>query len=120
MDYIFLLYLTTRLNTIHGVFLILLIIGIFILISALFVKAVSEGTADFFRTYPASKHWLIFAITTGAIGVSIVPTQKDAMFIAAGIGVIEAAKAVQGSEIARSSVAIIETWLQKQEKELKK
>lgn len=47
------------------------------------------------------------------------PSKKDAMFIAGGVGVIEASKAVAGSAIAKHSVDIVETWLDTELKQLK-
>ena len=52
----------------------------------------------------------VFSVTMTAL----VPSKQDAMFIAGGVGVIEAAKAVKGSDIAKTSVKIVEHWLNKQ------
>lgn len=57
----------------------------------------------------------------GMIGQVLVPTKQDAMFIAAGVGVIEGSKALAGSEIAKTSVKIVEQWLQNElEEQMKK
>lgn len=124
MEYIGWLYIATRLDAIIGCFIFIFaagILGIFSIgisrvesgpysFSPKFVKEFWESKKTFLRCSLS----LIFV---GILGIALVPSKNDAMFIAAGVGVIEGAKAVQGSEIAKKSVLIIEKWLDDQLKD---
>jgi hypothetical protein len=125
MEYIGWLYLATRLDSIYGCFWFFLICGCISMLmigfsridycdySASEIKKFWEQKSTFLKTS-------IFLILFGLLGISLVPTKKDAMFIAAGVGVIEGAKAMQGSEIAKKSVLIIEKWLDDELKDTSK
>lgn len=41
----------------------------------------------------------------------LIPSQKDAMFIAGGVAVIEAAKSDTAQRLASKSIVAIESWL---------
>jgi hypothetical protein len=119
MDYIFWLYLATRLDAIHGMFhgMMPLAGGALVIIcfaGALFSDFDITRKDNLWYYLRWWRRGLIAMFCIGAIGTALVPTKKDAMIIAGGVGVIEASKAVAGSEIAKKSVAIIEKWLQEQ------
>lgn len=129
MEYFWWLYLATRLDSIAGAFQAAIISSIIFIVVGAFVAGIAS--ADLYRDVDARKQkiWAtyrwwrnvaIVLLTISSIGAVFTPTKKDAMFIAGGVGVIEAAKAIQGSEIAKKSVQIIEQWLANELEDLKK
>lgn len=132
MQYFWWLYLATRLDAIQCTFFIFAllsgitcVVGMMIFLmshdSALwstYGRTKDEVVADqkiFRSTVKKAAKWSLVVCICSTFMYSLTPTKKDAMFIAGGVGVIEAAKAVKGSEIAKTSVKIIENWLNKQE-----
>lgn len=113
--------MATRLDAISGFFVAGVVISgiiaggslLAILLSSAFAESDSELEWNE-KHHPKLRPWRKWGlISTGifALFIALTPSRKDAMFIAGGVGVIEAAKAVAGSEIAKKSVAIIEQWL---------
>jgi hypothetical protein len=126
MEYLGWLYLATRLDTISMWFgwltaisaAMVVITTIVILISYDMTyergeDAVAKREAFRGKLRPWRKWGIALFLVFGSL-VSLTPTKKDAMIIAGGVGVIEATKAVAGSDIAKTSVKIIEKWLQEQ------
>lgn len=135
MDYIGWLYLATRLDGIKEFFGWLTFLAFLTVLIAWIVIAVTyamtaddsvtkdEKTLKIFedlrsRMYPWRK-WAIGVFILVGFIYAATPTKKDAMFIAGGVGVIEGAKALHGSEIAKKSVAIVEQWLENNLNELR-
>jgi hypothetical protein len=109
MDNIFLLYLLTRLDALQGLFIGLTIVCGFVALMCIIIGNVEEikGVVNWGRR-------AAFGAVISAICATLVPTQKDALFILAGIGVIEAAKTDTAKRIASKSVQVIEDFLDSQ------
>jgi hypothetical protein len=126
MEYLGWLYLATRLDTISMWFgwltaiavAMVVITSVVILISYDMTYARGEDAVEKREAFRAKlrpwRKWGIALFLVFGTLVSLTPTKKDAMIIAGGVGVIEATKAVAGSDIAKTSVKIIEKWLQEQ------
>jgi hypothetical protein len=122
MEFFWWLYLATRLDEIRLIFgagvatsvLSLFFVGVFCLLFSSEFGA--ERCYSFFKTVCK---FIIPLCIFCVIGKALTPSKNDAMFIAGGVGVIEGAKAIQGSEIAKKSVAVIEQWLGNNLEELK-
>ena len=114
MEYFWWLYLATRLDAIQNMF------GWMIAVSVLVSPPLCLASIDIGMEKTRVYRWTLGAIfAVGVIGYTLVPSKKDAMFIAGGVGVIEASKAIAGSEIAKKSVAVIEQWLANELESLK-
>lgn len=125
MEYIGLLYLATRLDTISaafgwliGITVVMSIIGWVLTLIALddnnYRGTDEEREAEQERDLKRIRRWRNGSMVAFFIFVfcyALTPTKKDAMFIAGGAAVIEATKAVAGSAIAKHSVSIVEEWL---------
>jgi hypothetical protein len=92
----------------------MIVLCFIVLLIALFVAMVMWGDEDMLPKYKPYRALWAVCFAVGMIGTACTPTRKDAMFIAGGAGVIEAAKAVKGSEIAATSVSVIEKWLKEE------
>ena len=55
--------------------------------------------------------WVMFFSTVTLV---LVPTQKDVLFMAGGVGIIEGTRALSGSSVAKNSLSIVEKWLEAQ------
>lgn len=128
MEYFWWLYLATRLDGVKEFFGWMTAIGgigIIFTIIAWCIMVADEPTSQLESRHLVWKKWvapwrnfaLVLFFVCGFI-YAITPTKKDAMFIAGGIGVIEGAKALHGSEIAKKSVSVVEAWLDKELSEL--
>ena len=107
MEHWFTLYLITRLDAIGAVALVLsLVLAIVALVT--FSWGFSEGALD--KVKSRARKLLIAAICSLIVSV-LVPSQKDAMFIAGGVGVLEATKSETAQRVANKSVEAIERWL---------
>ena len=116
MEHWFTLYLITRLDAIGATTLILsLVLALVALVT--FSWGVSEGELD--KAVPRVRKLLRVAICSLIISV-LVPSQKDAMFIAGGAGVLEAVKSETAQRVANKSVEAVERWLDSVEPEEKK
>jgi hypothetical protein len=107
---IFLLYLLTRLDAIQGLF--------FAATTALWIGGFASGLWHFIENegdaaWRAIRRFMPYAIGCAVI-TALIPTKGDAMFIAAGAGVIEAAKSDTAKRLAGKSVQVIEDFLDKQ------
>lgn len=130
MEYFWWLYLATRLDIILGTMHTLMFGSAMMLAAGSFISfliGMDEGMKETWNYWSGFRKLLICLFLVGLIGNILVPSKKDAMFIVGGVGVIEGVKTIQGSEIAKKSVAIIEQWLsnnleelKQKEKELKK
>lgn len=109
MDHIWALYLLTRLDGIH----------------ALCFAAAAFGTvgglillmAGLIHEEPLPVKWgrrVLIVAAFGIVGAVLVPTSKDAMFILAGVGVIEAAKSDTAKRLTGKSVQVIEDFIDEQ------
>ena len=116
MEHWFTLYLITRLDAIGSTALFL---SPMLAIAALatFSWGISEGCLD--KAQPRVRKLLKAAFCSLIISVSV-PSQKDAMFIAGGVGVLEAAKSETAQRVANKSVEAVERWLDAVEPEEKK
>ena len=116
MEHWFTLYLITRLDAIGAATLVLsLVLAIVALVT--FSWGVSEGKLD--KAQPRVRKLLIVASCLLIVSV-LVPSQKDAMFIAGGVGVLEAAKSETAQRVANKSVEAVERWLDSVAPEKKK
>lgn len=107
MEHWFTLYLITRLDAIGAAAIVLsLVLAIVALVT--FSWGVSEGKLD--KAQPRVRKLLIVAICSLIMSV-LVPSQKDALFIVGGVGVLEAAKSETAQRVANKSVEAVERWL---------
>ena len=112
MEYAFWIYLVTRLDTIQSVFGWLIFLSVILLAGTLIINIDSDYLKD--ETVNGAKFYRKIALSLfvmSIIGYTVTPTKQDAMIIAGSIGVIEATKALAGSEIAKKSVEIVEVFL---------
>lgn len=105
MEYFWWMYLATRLDAIGSMFGGMLMVGILLATALAIVSVGGEKTSTKFKALVGT------LVVVGALGVALTPSKQDAMFIAAGVGVVEASKALAGSEMAKTSVSIVEQWL---------
>lgn len=137
MEYLVWLYLATRLDAIGLFFGWMTAVSIIVTLISLGIIAFSDddSTWDYaIRKDPEKlsvekaqlrvkvrpwRNWGITLAVLSALMCALTPSKKDAMFIAGGVGVIEASKAVAGSVIAKHSVAIVEEWLARELSEQK-
>lgn len=137
MEYIVWLYLATRLDAIGIFFGWMTAISVIVSIICIGIIGFSDEDSnwDYSIRRDAEKlsvekaslrvkirpwrNWGIILAVMSALMCALVPSKKDAMFIAGGVGVIEASKAVAGSVIAKHSVAIVEEWLSRELSEQK-
>ena len=107
MEHWFTLYLITRLDAIGAATLILsLVLATVALVT--FAWGVGEGKLD--KVQSRVRKLLRVAVCSLIISV-LVPSQKDAMFIAGGVGVLEATKSETAQRVANKSVEAVERWL---------
>ena len=103
---IFLLYLFTRLDALHDAAITVVVFGGMACLFLVMAVHIFE-----------EKSCMKWAWRTGYLAVAAaflaiaVPTQKDALFILAGVGVLEVAKADATKRIASKSVQVIEQFL---------
>ena len=97
------LYLFTRLNTLREMAIVVVVFGAFGLLAAWFARFI-DGWKGPVKSLTAV--WVCVVLVTVAI-----PTQKDAMLILAGTGVIQAAKTDTAQRLAGKSVQVIEKAL---------
>ena len=107
MEHWFTLYLITRLDTIGCVALLL---AVLFAIVAVFVLAVGYEFNNFDRAKTNARKLLIAATCSLFVAV-FTPSQKDALFIAGGSAVIEAAKSETAQRVASKSVEAVERWI---------
>lgn len=137
MEYFWWLFLATRLDSISTFFGWMTVLSFLMVIIAWVCIMVGYGMLEpgavaskspqeiaelqEFRTkmYPW-RRWGIACFLTFAALYSFTPTKQDALFIAGGVGIIEGTKALQGSEIAKKSVLVVEQWLENNLTELQK
>lgn len=119
MNEMFLLYLLTRLDIIVCAAIWILAIGGTLWGIALMATCDSflfdDGAAARKKLWP---FWKLFALCIAVLVIT--PSQKDAMFIIAGTGVIEAAKSDTAQRLANKSVNVVEKYLDEMLKEEKK
>lgn len=123
MEYFWWLYLATRLDAIqhafHGMVAVSLA-SLALMVFVTFLWTIDDGGfAEKWKLSRAYRYMAIVCLFIGLIGGALTPDKKDAMFIAGGVGVIEATKAVAGSKIAQTSVKIVEEWLDKELADIK-
>ena len=116
MEHLFTLYLITRLDTIGWVAILLAVLFAAV---AVFVLAVGYEVNSFDRAKTNARKLLIAAACSLFVAV-FTPSQKDAMFIAGGAGVLEAVKSETVQRVANKSVEAVERWLGSIEPEEKK
>ena len=107
MEHWFALYLITRLDAIGWVAILLTVLFAFV---AVFVLAIGYEFNSFDRAKPLGRKLLAAAACSLLVAV-LTPSQKDALFIAGGIGVLEAAKSETAQRVANKSVEAVERWL---------
>lgn len=123
MEYFWWLYAATRLDAILSLFTGLMAIGViagFVSAAICFFRAL-EGDDPTVSALAKKAFWsACVMIAIGGLGQALVPSKQDALFIAAGVGVIEGARALQGSSVAQKSVQVVEAWLDQELESLKK
>ena len=107
MEHWFTLYLITRLDAIGWVANLLSVLFTFV---AVFVLAIGYDINKLDRAKPLGRKLLAAAACSLFVAV-LTPSQKDALFIAGSIGVLEAAKSETAQRVANKSVEAIERWL---------
>ena len=107
MEHWFTLYLITRFDAIGCVAIILTVLFAFV---AALVLAIGYDLNKFDSAKPLGRKLLAAAACSLFVAV-LTPSQKDAMFIAGGVGVLEAAKSETAQRVANKSVEAIERWL---------
>ena len=107
MEHWFTLYLITRLDTIGCVAIIL---AVLFAIVAVFVLAFGyeANNLDLAKT---NARKLLIATACSLFVAVFTPSQKDALFIAGGSAVIEAAKSETAQRMASKSVEAVERWI---------
>lgn len=125
MEYFWWLYLATRLDSIQNLFGWLIFFGVAGTFASLVMAGVvldsTKNEEEYEKLMGKVRPWRRLAIGLLAfsmVAYALTPNRRDALFIAGGVGVIEGAKALQGSEIAQKSVAIVEQWLSNNLQEL--
>lgn len=111
MEYFWWLYLATRLDSFVHTFSGMIFFPLVFFFIIGFAQLSTDNEFHLWERLKGYRYLATTCIVIGIIGTMITPSRKDAMFIAGGVGVIEAAKAVKGSAIAQTSVKIIEEWL---------
>lgn len=127
MENLWMLYLITRLdsviNFLDTVQYMMLMTSIFLVVSFVFVGEIESDEEKAEKSKRTLSWWLkcsvVLFILTGITKV-VLPSKEDVMFIAAGVGITEVVKSEEAKRIASGSVKVVEAWLAKQEKELKK
>jgi len=109
---IFLLYVLTRLDIINTVAGVVAFFG-FTAIGFIMIGLTVENVWSKYRHIVTTYIWIPVIAT---LVVIIVPDKKEAMFIVAGTGVIEAVKSDTAQRLAGKSVQIVENYLDKLEK----
>ena len=107
MEHWFTLYLITRLDAIGWVAILLTVLFAFV---AAFVLALGAESNSFDRAKTTTRKLLIAAACSLFVAV-FTPSQKDALFIAGSIGVLEATKSETAQRVANKSVEAVERWL---------
>ena len=107
MEHWFTLYLITRLDAIGWVAILLAVLFAFV---GVFVLAIGYDINKLDRAKPLGCKLLAAAACSLFVAV-LTPSQKDALFIAGSIGVLEAAKSETAQRVANKSVEAIERWL---------
>ena len=119
MNEMFLLYLLTRLDVVVLTAMWVLVIGGVAWGIAVMVTLdnflFDDGVAARKKLWP---FWKVLAACVAVLVVT--PSQKDAMFIIAGTGVIEAAKSDTAQRLAGKSVNVVEKYLDEMLKEEKR
>lgn len=103
---IFLLYLITRLDALWGLGLLMFIVGAFLL----FIATIANADVDEKELRPYRKFAVVMLLLGTPLWV-LTPDKDDAIFIAAGAGVIAAAKSETAQRVAGKSVQIVEQYL---------
>lgn len=125
MDSLWMLYWITRLDAIIatlGVFqFFLLIASVVSCVIAGSIMLAGNGKEKFEPKWMKSFAIMcIVFLSFVSVLKALVPTKQDAMFIAAGWAVTELVQSESAKRIASKSVGVVESWLDKQQKELKK
>ena len=107
MEHWFTLYLITRLDAIGNISITMTFLFV---LAAFAVAGITYVECEFARAKQPIKNMLIAAACSLAVFV-LTPSQKDVMFIAGGVGVIEAAKSETAQRVASKSVEAVERWL---------
>lgn len=107
------LYLFTRLESINTVLTILtLALGIALIIAGVVWVATIDYPDD--KEHQTARSYIAMIrkyFAWALVAAIIVPSQKEATFIIAGTGVVEAAKTDTAQRIAAKSVGIVEKYL---------
>lgn len=113
MEYAFWLYLLTRLDSIKSSLFALSWLTFALCALSFIVHLLASS--EYEKEVKDKALWLskkvIWVFVVAEIGCVFTPSQKDAMFIAGGIGVIEAARSDVAQRIASKSVGVIERFL---------
>ena len=107
MEHWFPLYLITRLDAIGWVAILLTVLFAAV---AVFVLALGYDLNKLDRAKPLGRKLLAAAACSLFVAV-LTPSQKDALFIVGGVGVLEAAKSETAQRVANKSVEAVERWL---------
>lgn len=117
MNDMFFLYLITRLDAIKDVITLFLIVGGTVYAAGLLWFAISyvENFGD--EEVQGLKQylfWSLIPLIFFAFVQVAIPSKKDAMFIAGGSAVLEAAKSDTAQRVASKSVQMVEKYLDEQ------
>ena len=106
MNETFALYLLTRLDALVGISVSMAIISGF---AHVMLFLTDSEFVD--KAFTKQRRLLMWMTILGVAGIMFIPSQKEAMFIVAGTGVLEAAKSDTAQRIAGKSVAVVEKYL---------
>ena len=110
MEYTFWLYLLTRLDEFKNFFLgISVVTGLGFTLTLVFSFIIIDCLG--MDVCKRMLKWLGAVFLCAELICTLIPTKKDAMFIAGGVGVIEAARSATAQRIASKSVGVIERFL---------
>jgi hypothetical protein len=110
MEYAFWLYLLTRLDAFKDLFMNLSVVtGLGLVLTVVFSFIIVDTLG--MNALKRILKWLGISFLCVELICALIPSKKDAMFIAGGIGVIEAARSDVAQRIASKSVGVIERFL---------
>lgn len=122
MEYAWLLYWVTRLDAAHSFldFLMAFMTFTFIMSWIIYGIGLSDtiGELEVWSKRMHLRYTLIAPLVFVSVLSVFIPTKRDAILIAAGVGVVEAVKGIQTSTLVGKSAELLEAWIESELSEL--